>query len=650
MCSHHIFPSPTTMDITSEVTTSFALGKLSFPHFLNKRRESVETLKKYVNQLPIPSNSRSFLSKDRHSIFIGSGIRHWPEEAPKDIQWLSTPPTTGVSTFPVLLDVAESATHVIGGDVISLLCEALAPSWNQLGQFGLTNPSLSHPRWDDIDGDAEDLIARFLLTAAAKILASFGASYGLILRNPENFDHSGRMFLARLIDEASLTGFNLAIDTTEDFDPQLQYLHVKNFRLVHNKLCRTPSVDLTNPIVKLVALSPQGLPAWLVEKLGFQCNAASLPTCIGPQGDIWMYVPRQLQSATRNELSADEESNLHGLICRAWEKVGWNYLRGGAHRVMQGDGASLLIDHTSYVYGMRELGRSSLYRHYIQLLELAPHLMSATGRVNTLVCTARLCASVYQSEGNTLAVRYYRRALKDADSDAATAVDIIYAIVNSFARQRSPAFFNRAKQWHKRGLRLLDKIKSKDVRLFAEIRLTNVLALVEYRAGNNDTALLLERRALSIAEEASTEYPSIGAWALPILRANLARLLEQRFCDPISAIELLENNLLEKDANFQEHARIELARLYWDRGNFRRVIDLLSDHFERGWSLSLNEDREYFAQVALFTALLLTGETTRASAQSSKLAYLNAVKGTNPKSDLNLNTHGLNPRESVVLT
>jgi len=109
------------------------------------------------------------------------------------------------------------------------------------------------------------------------------------------------------------------------------------------------------------------------------------------------------------------------------------------------------------------------------------------------------------------------------------------------------------------------------------------------------------------------------------VNANTAKLLEKRFADTASAMELLEENLSVDEPSVEEHARIELARLHFDQRNYFKVVDLLSKDYEGQWSSTFNEQRELFGQLMLCFALETLGEKDRARRQFERVTYLHQV-------------------------
>jgi hypothetical protein len=145
-------------------------------------------------------------------------------------------------------------------------------------------------------------------------------------------------------------------------------------------------------------------------------------------------------------------------------------------------------------------------------------------------------------------------------------------------------------------------------------------ALIAYRRFQNQEALELEYQARDLAKLAGVEFADIQSWAMPIVNANLARLRERRFDDTASAVALFEENLRVDNPLVREHASIELARLYFDKGQYQRVVALLRAAPDGPWSSSFSEKRELFAQLMFGIASQALGEP--ASKQRQRLFYL----------------------------
>jgi hypothetical protein len=217
--------------------------------------------------------------------------------------------------------------------------------------------------------------------------------------------------------------------------------------------------------------------------------------------------------------------------------------------------------------------------------------------------------------------RHYRRALELA-GDPADQADVIYAVANRHAHDRDPPALARARRWYARGYDALRRTCNPEDRAYLQVRLANGLALVAYHEGRNEEALALEEHARSAARGAKGDYPHIDRWATPIINRNTAKLLETRFANLPGAVALHEANLSASEPLVREHARLELARLSFDRGQHRRVVELLSPLYDEAQPTDLDEQQELFGRLVFGLALASINDTTRTRRQLPRLAYL----------------------------
>jgi hypothetical protein len=114
----------------------------------------------------------------------------------------------------------------------------------------------------------------------------------------------------------------------------------------------------------------------------------------------------------------------------------------------------------------------------------------------------------------------------------------------------------------------------------------------------------------------------VERWATPIINRNTAKLLAKRSADLPGAIKLLEENISASDPLVREHARIELARLYFDQGSHQRVVELLDPLYDQAQPTDFDEQQELFGRLMFSFALLIVKDTTRAQRQLPRLIYL----------------------------
>ncbi|MGA8082620.1 MAG: hypothetical protein WB988_12225 [Candidatus Nitrosopolaris sp.] len=110
----------------------------------------------------------------------------------EEIIWFHTSPIVGKPLYPLILDIAESAKQLSHDNLVELACSALAPTFEELGSFGLVGAS--GPRRDDIN-DFDIWDQYYLLWALARSIASLGKHFGVVLRDPELYDNVSKRFV-----------------------------------------------------------------------------------------------------------------------------------------------------------------------------------------------------------------------------------------------------------------------------------------------------------------------------------------------------------------------------------------------------------------------------------------------------------------------
>jgi hypothetical protein len=621
------------------VLSRFGSGRWSFVDFHQARERHLSLLRDRLHSLDAPKHNRVALALPRRSTenpttYVGPGVADWPAAAPRGVTWLPTAPVSGRPFYPVVLDALESALTLASSDLIVAAAAALAPTWEELERYGLTNPDFSFPRWDDVQGDDDDSRETYLLGAAARALASLGAGYGIIFRGPHWYDHASTVFVRRLLRETELTGFSVALEAPVSLITDLRYHdRLPQPQLVPKRLrTRRPS-DAADPVIAWLSTTPHGLPATLVGA-GNGPLPSGCARCEGPSGEPWLFLGSGTSRRVRRALAPDAERELHLQIFDRWDPRGWGYLRRAGHAIAAKDAARLRLQHTACNQGLAEIGRDFLYRHFVALSQAGDdRLVNGDGALHAAVGAARLAARARGIGGVRAAVRHYRRALRRA-KDPVMRADLVFGIANLLARQRQAVSLSQALKWYDRGERALSHIHTAADRAYMDIRYRNGRALVRYHEGRAAEALALEQDALAIARSLRTRYPRLERWATPIISANTARLLEKRFGDIEGAMTLLKSMLDCQDKLHQEYARLELARLHFDRQEHSRVVELLSGIYETGQPTALDEQQELFGRLIFSLSLSVTAGAERSRPQIPRLMSLLHAAGTPGASQL----------------
>ncbi len=562
------------------------------------------------------------------TIYLGPGVGDWPgPKTPRQVTWLYSAPVVGNPMYPVVLDVAESAQAAVSDELLSKACGVLAPVWEELQEYRLTQPR--EPRTNEIPNNDNALATeRYLLGAVAHALSRLGPEFGVVLRHPQRYDPGSAVFVQRLLSEATLKGLQIAIEGPVGLARSPRYnQYLADYKIVPSSRTRHPDPNLNAPATELLALTSQGVPLAILHQLGLKVDSG-IQICAGTAGEAWAFLRPSWRRVVRKRLSMSARRILLDELFDAWDPKGWGYLRRAAFPILAGDIRRMLSQHVPYLYGIGTIGLDFLYRQFTglarrlhqegQLREHAAAILSGAGRI---------APRIRVNGGFDAAIWYWRRALQYC-SEPAEQTAIIYEIANNYAVQRYPAALGKARKWYHRGYEVLESITKVEDRLREEIRLANGLALVEYHEGNNHKALSLERRAHLLADAATAEYPDVAQWAKPLLNFNTAKLLEKRFSNFSEALRLLEENRSLNTNDIRETASLDIARACFDRGEYRRVVEALSSIYENRTPTIMDEEQEMVGRFMYSISLLAVGENNRVRTQLRPLTYLSRVAGS----------------------
>lgn len=302
---------------------------------------------------------------------------------------------------------------------------------------------------------------------------------------------------------------------------------------------------------------------------------------------------------------------------------GWGYLRLGGAALAARDEDRILAQHVPYINGILFAAPELAHR---QLLAVAGIYTRRRIRSRTAahlyLTAARLTMTLAIPGQFRIAHGLCKRALR-CFREPEERLPVIEELANVGANQKRGPALDIARSWCQHGLDLSRRLPEGEIRAQAEIRLSNTLALVEYHQGNNQAALELENHAMRLTSEAAAAHPEIERWARPMLNRNLAQLLALRFHELDRAVDLLADNLsLDASPITRESDIVNLARMHFDRREFRRAADLLTECYERGQPASLAPEKESFGRALLAVSLLHLGELARLQAQIDQLEAL----------------------------
>jgi len=592
------------------------------------------------------------------TLYVGSGIREWPGTAPKHVRWLISAPLEGAAVYPPILDIAEEA-RLLAEPVVTAACDALAPTWVALKRYGLTASLLdrSEPERNELFVapltsylERNAVHPRYLVEAFAQALAGLGPGFGAILRGVENWDTASGVFVRRLLSESRVTGFHVALQVQpKTIQKQLKPDALEASVIVQpHRSLRRQLVQPNDRFAQLLSLCPHGLPRQMASRL-----VGDLPSGVeetmGPGGRPWVYIPINARVSVARRLSEVDVQSLHNELFDKWSVESYDYLRRGAHAIVAENLTCLLSHHLPYTSGMMAVAPTFVYQH---MTALCSHLgglaLRAKDTVRLLTATGELAHGLPTARPQDLAIRHLRAALKLA-KDTASRISTMCELSNAYAFKRTVNSLLTARKWCERARPLLMSLPDGPGRVRLEIRLANTLALVEYREGRGEHALVLELEARQWAIELRDRYPEIENWARPLLNRNIAQVLERVFVDRKRAIAFLVENLAFSQApSTREKDVYNLARLYFDVGDHSRAAELFGQLYEHEERALLNDEQELYGRAMLAIALLAIGSQKRAARQIRHLTSLarglDAGAGLNFAADLKREIEGLSTK------
>lgn len=555
-------------------------------------------------------------------ILVGRDVSGWLSSAAAgERRWLHSGPAWG-RAYPVAFDVADSARAAGAGGVVDRACAALAWTWEELTALGDPAGPGTAPRSDDVLEQDSDAQERYLASALARALGQAGEGLGVVLRQPQRYDHGSAFFARQLLREAAGGPLTVVVEAPPTVRRAPTYADlIASAEAIDRARPRGVEAAASERAAAVAALCPQGAPAAVVEAVCGQRVPPAL-TLPGPAGVPWAHVPGALRARSLRTLPRAERRRLHLALFDAWPPGGLGYLRRAHHAIVTRDARRLREQHAVYLRGVSPIGRDFLYLHLAAMARVTNAPQLAPHAFGVLVSAARLASRVRTSGGHRAAVWYYRRALR-ATSDPTLVATVLYEVANTYAVQRHPAALEEARRWYARADDdLIDSIADPGERARAAIRLANGRALVAYHSGDDQEALRLERAALEIAESVEPADAGVSRWGRELVNMNTATLLERRFGRREDALGLLSENMATSDGASHERVALDAARIHFDDRRYDAVVDALAPVYEHGHAALADDEQELFARSLLALSLGATGQRERARRQLPHLRAL----------------------------
>jgi hypothetical protein len=280
----------------------------------------------------------------------------------------------------------------------------------------------------------------------------------------------------------------------------------------------------------------------------------------------------------------------------------WDYVRRAELALAARSIVLCREQHTPLFYGLKDNGRDFLYWYLLREADLFATAGAAPETMAPLyACAARLAPRVRDRGGFGMAGRLYTRAFA-ISVEPVDRARIAQEAGNIHANRRTDADLARATRWFRQAEQALAAVPESDPRASVlRVRLLNGLALVAYHRHDDSRALKLERDGIRFARRRRA-LPEMADWALPLLYANTAKLVEKRFRKRDFADRLLRG-VARGTSGAAPRARIELGRLAAERGDHAAAIAWLAplvDAEEPG--MLLEDYEEAYATLLLAAA------------------------------------------------
>lgn len=305
---------------------------------------------------------------------------------------------------------------------------------------------------------------------------------------------------------------------------------------------------------------------------------------------------------------------------------GLGYLRSGWHAIRGENITRALECLPVYMIGLSSCAPALLYENLVMITRHSSfqnHTASVLSRIYT-IC-ARLAVRMRRPHRHDVARRFSVRALENAHTAQSKVVAMVeYA--NLCASERRPSGLDRAAGLCDGALQVLTQVHDPDMQLRCRIRVANIQALLDYHRRDYETAMYREEEALDLARKNAGDHPAISAWAIPLIQRNLAQLHERWSGDRAAAAQLLERNLAYPMSNSAAYGdRTNLARLRFDCGDDKAVVDLLSPLYEdeKGMAELQDPQRDIHNRFLFAISLWRLGMRSRLDAQLRSLRAMN---------------------------
>jgi hypothetical protein len=95
-----------------------------------------------------------------------------------------------------------------------------------------------------------------------------------------------------------------------------------------------------------------------------------------------------------------------------------------------------------------------------------------------------------------------------------------------------------------------------------------------------------------------------------------------------AAVLLLEDLLSSDEARIRANVIQNLSRVYFDMGDYGRVVELLSEKLDSDLGIEINEAEEFLDRLVYTLSLLALNRTHAAQRQLARIRYLAHVTGS----------------------
>ena len=432
------------------------------------------------------------------SVFIGRGVRHWPDGNSPAATWFCTAPVYRQTEYPVLLDLLDTLENLDPFRLKEAFGSLIPEKWEEIDNC-LEAPIYRAITFSDTHSSESSADEIFVEKAIIRMISQVPES-GVLLRDVHLYDPASMRMCRTVINEARARGFHLGIDSPVD------HLRCSPLWELLDSAIHVPPPTINSGSDELRALAKKGLvlhalPLSMVGSLEF--SESAFPAVLGANGEAFVDF-RSCRDSVDTLPCLEELQKAYN----AWNPERWGYIRRAFIGLRSGQIRTKPDQHRAVIRAFQVFSRYFLYRYLVHISASSEMGQgTALTKLPCLVGAARLATRVPVPDGFQQAERLYKEALT-YPLDPAQRTQFSYELANLLAVQRTEDSLQRARRAYRQAFQSLSRVAGIGEALKLRLQLLNGLALVEYHQHDDRQAFRLEHRARLLAERAGEVYPT----------------------------------------------------------------------------------------------------------------------------------------------